>query len=86
MVIIVETGFSLTELDCLLLHLVMIPMRVVELTYVIGTIPPHQLVYIYHCDIPTVAVHDNTDISVRDTVYVGLYTASGGMLLIIVLC
>ena len=33
---------------------------------------------IYHCDIPTVAVHDDTDISVRDTVYVGLYTASGG--------
>ncbi|CAI8032662.1 hypothetical protein GBAR_LOCUS18443 [Geodia barretti] len=33
---------------------------------------------IYRCDIPTGAVHDNTDISVRDTVYVGLYTASGG--------
>ncbi|CAI8038512.1 hypothetical protein GBAR_LOCUS21472, partial [Geodia barretti] len=33
---------------------------------------------IYRCDIPTVAVHDDTDISVRDTVYVGLYTASGG--------
>ena len=34
---------------------------------------------IYHCDIPTNAVHHDTDISVRDTVYVGLYTASGGM-------
>ena len=35
---------------------------------------------IYRCGIPTLAVHDNTDISVRDTpVYVGLYTASGGM-------
>ena len=34
---------------------------------------------IYRCDIPTVAVHDDTDISVRDSpVYVGLYTASGG--------
>ena len=34
---------------------------------------------IYRCDIPTLAVHDATDISVRDTpVYVGLYTASGG--------
>ena len=33
---------------------------------------------IYRCDIPTVAVYDATDISVRDTVYVGLYTASGG--------
>ena len=35
---------------------------------------------IYGCDIPTNDVHDDTDISVRDTpVYVGLYTASGGM-------
>ena len=35
---------------------------------------------IYRCDIPTNAVHDDDDISVRDTpVYVGLYTASGGM-------
>ena len=34
---------------------------------------------IYHCDIQTNAVHDDTDYSVRTTVYVGLYTASGGM-------
>ena len=34
---------------------------------------------IYRCDIPTNAVHDDDDISVRDTVYVRLYTASGGM-------
>ena len=33
---------------------------------------------IYRCDISTRAVHDVTDISVRDTVYVGLYTGSGG--------
>ena len=33
---------------------------------------------IYRCDIPTNAVHDDDDISVRDTVYVGLYTGSGG--------
>ena len=33
---------------------------------------------IYRCDIPTNAVHDTTDTSVRDTVYVGLYPASGG--------
>ena len=33
---------------------------------------------IYRCDIPTGAIHDATDISVRDTVYVGLYTDSGG--------
>ena len=34
---------------------------------------------IYRCDITTEAVHDDTDISVRDTVYVGLYAGSGGM-------
>ena len=33
---------------------------------------------IYRCDIATIAVHDDTDISVRATVYVGLYTDSGG--------
>ena len=33
---------------------------------------------IYRCDIPTGAVHHATDNSVRDTVYLGLYTASGG--------
>ena len=32
---------------------------------------------IYRCDIPTNAAHDSTDISVRDTVYVGLYTSGG---------
>ena len=37
---------------------------------------PTGPVGIYHCTIPTIAVSDN---SVRDTVYVGLYTASGGM-------
>ena len=46
---------------------------------------PTSPVGIYRCDIPTIAVYDDTDISVRDTVYVGLYTASGGMLLICVL-
>ena len=34
---------------------------------------------IYRCDIPTNDVHDDTANSPRDTVYVGLYTASGGM-------
>ena len=33
---------------------------------------------IYCCDIPTVAVHHPTDISVRDTVYVGLFSGSQG--------
>ena len=39
---------------------------------------------IYRCDIPTNEVHDDDDISVRATVYVGLYTASGGRWIIIV--
>ena len=33
---------------------------------------------IYRCDIPTDAVFHTTDISLTDTVYVGLYTDSGG--------
>ena len=33
---------------------------------------------IYRCDIPTNAVHSDTDISVGETVYVGLYPADGG--------
>ena len=33
---------------------------------------------IYRCDIPTNDVHDDTSNSPRDTVYVGLYPASGG--------
>ncbi|CAI8029951.1 hypothetical protein GBAR_LOCUS16998, partial [Geodia barretti] len=37
---------------------------------------------IYRCDIPTNDVNDDDDISVRDTVYVGLYTDSGGNVLI----
>ena len=32
---------------------------------------------IYRCEIPTNAVHDDKDISVRATVYVGLYTSAG---------
>ena len=35
---------------------------------------------IYSCDIPTVSLFDDTDISVRESVYVGLYTLSGGIL------
>ena len=37
---------------------------------------------IYRCAIATVAVHDESDRSVRDTVYVGLYTGIGMSLLI----
>ena len=32
---------------------------------------------IYRCDIPTNAVHDDDDNSVRDTIYVGLYLVDG---------
>ena len=39
---------------------------------------------IYRCEIATLAVHDDDDTSVRATVYVGLYTASGGRWIIIV--
>ena len=36
---------------------------------------------IYHCVIPTIAVHDDNNTSVRDRpVYVGLYTSGGGIL------
>ena len=34
---------------------------------------------IYRCDIPTDAVQDETDNSVRDTVYVGLYATGGNI-------
>ena len=35
---------------------------------------------IYHCEIPTIAVHDDTNISAGATVYVGLYTHGGKQL------
>ena len=35
---------------------------------------------IYRCDIPTDAVHSDSDISVGETVYVGLYPTDGGKL------
>ena len=34
---------------------------------------------IYCCNIPTNAVHHDTDTSVRASVYVGLYTSTGGI-------
>ena len=46
----------------------------VELRRVNNAISPTG---IYRCEIPTNAVHDDTDISVRATVYVGLYTSEG---------
>ena len=32
---------------------------------------------IYHCSIPTVVVHDDSNLSVREYVYVGLYDSGG---------
>ena len=32
---------------------------------------------IYHCDIPTNDVYDENDISVRESVYIGLYATGG---------
>ena len=37
---------------------------------------------VYRCDILTSAVHDEGNSGVRDTVYVGLYTESGGIYMI----
>ena len=34
---------------------------------------------VYRCDILTSAVHDEGNSGVRDTVYMGLYTESGGI-------
>ena len=34
---------------------------------------------IYRCDIATNAVHDNDDMSLRESVYVGLYDSGGEM-------
>ena len=36
---------------------------------------------IYRCDIPTAAVHDDIDLPVRETVYVGLYASGGNELI-----
>ena len=72
-----ETGISLSELDCHSLS-VMYEGRGaqrVDLRQTSATGPTG----IYRCDIPTHDVHDNTDTSVRDTVYVGLYAGSLGM-------
>ena len=76
-----ETGISLMELDCHSLHLILVffenrgPQRV-------DLRRAHTLVGIYRCYIPTNVVDSSdTDNSVRDTVYVGLYTASGGYVL-----
>ena len=71
---IVETGLSLMELYCHPLVTLVAQIAVIRRTN--ATEPTG----IYRCRIATVAVHDDTDISVRDTVYVGLYPTDGGKL------
>ena len=39
------------------------------------------IVGVYRCDVSTISVHDNIDTSVRDVVYVGLYTPDQGKLI-----
>ena len=51
--------------------------RIAVIRHTSGTTGPTG---IYRCGIQTIAVHDDSDISVRDTVYVGLYTGSGGIM------
>ena len=46
---------------------------------------PTSPVGIYRCEIPTNAVHNDTDTSVRERVYVGLYTYHGGNYLIVII-
>ena len=36
---------------------------------------------VYSCEVPTVPVHDDNDLSVRETVYVGLYASGGNELI-----
>ena len=69
-----ETVFTLMELDY---HLVITQTRDAG-RVALRRSNANSPVGIYRCSIPTNAVHDETDISLRDTVYVGLYTASGG--------
>ena len=54
--------------------------RISQGTYIRRANNPTSPTGIYRCSIPTLAVHDDDDISVRDTVYIGLYTASGGII------
>ena len=57
---VLETGFSLMELDYEARGAQIVSIHHTTVTGPTG---------IYHCDIATSAVHDDTDISVRDTVY-----------------
>ena len=73
MVLIVETGISLMEIGSDITQ--NRDAGRVALRRSNNAISP---VGIYRCRIPTNAVHSYRSNPVRDTVYVGLYTASGG--------
>ena len=76
-----ETGIFLMKLEYISLGTFVSLVKIGVFSYVTElTLLPLQLGSIYHCDIPTTAVYDDGDTSVRDTVYVGLYTGSGGMI------
>ena len=73
-----ETGISLMELYCHLLVYRSVPIglgRTAQIAVIRRTTATGPT-GIYHCGIPTEAVHDNTDI-LRETVYVGLYVSEG---------
>ena len=55
--------------------------RGAQKVYIYRRNSPTSAVGIYHCDIQTEALHDDDyySMGVRATVYVGLYTANGGL-------
>ena len=80
-----ETGITLMVVywDLFILAVQMTLLRIVNLrkfTYALDILLSHQLVYIYHCDIEAIAVHDDEVQTVtEETVFVGLYLLSEGM-------
>ena len=72
-----ETGLSLMELYC---HSTSVPIGLARASQiaVVRRTTATGPTGIYRCRIATNAVHSYTDISVGETVYVGLYV-SGGM-------
>ena len=72
-----ETGIFQIQPNC---HLVVLSLSLVvhrELTFVTSKVDLYIPHGIYRCDIQTTAAHDDTDTSVRETLFVGLYTDSG---------
>lgn len=57
--------------------------QVVILRKLTGIVMPSG---IYRCDIPTAEVHDDSDGSVRESVYVGLYSSGGRFIFTPVVC